>query len=112
MFQRTFKLGASKRAAFKRGDWVVFCQMKHKTHPGRRARDVHPAANGDDYSYYVEKFWVVLDVLTNGRLLLQTRRGKQHVVDADDPNLRHATWLDRIRHRSRFTPFQLSEHAT
>ena len=107
MFQRSFK-----RAAFKRGDWVVFCRMKHKTHPGRRARDIHPAANGDDYTYYVEKFWLVLDVLSNGQLLLQTRRGKQHVVDANDPNLRHATWLDRIRYPSRFTPFQPSEHAT
>jgi hypothetical protein len=107
MFQRSFK-----RVAFKQGDWVVFCRMKHKTHPSRRARDIHPAANGDDYSYHVEKFWLVQDVLTNGQLLLQTRRGKQHVVDANDPNLRHATWLDRIRYPSRFIPFQPSEQAT
>ncbi|MCA9101407.1 MAG: hypothetical protein KDA63_09670, partial [Planctomycetales bacterium] len=58
--------------------------------------------HGDDYSYYVEKFWVVLDVLADGRLLLQTPRGKQHLVEAADPNLRRANWLERIRYRDRF----------
>ena len=106
MFQRPFK-----RAAFKRGDWVVFCRMKHKTHPGRRARDVHPAPNGDDYTYYVEKYWVVVDVLDDGRLKLQTPRGKTHVVDPDDPNLRHASLLDRIRNRSRFLQIPAADHS-
>ena len=87
---------------FKPGDRVVYCRMKHKSHPSRRARDVHPAANGDDYSYYIEKFWVVQQVCDDGRLLLQTPRGKTHLVSPDDPNLRHASWLDKIRHRSRF----------
>lgn len=105
MFHRT-----GRRSTFKKGDWVVFCRMKHTTHPGRRARDVHPSAHGDNYTYYVEKYWVVLDVLAGGQLLLQTRRGKQHVVDSTDPNLRPATWLDRLRHPSRFTPFQPLEH--
>ena len=93
------------RRAFKAGDFVVFCKMKHKTHPGRRARKVYPAANGDDYSYLVEKFWVVEEALPSGRLLLQTPRGKKHLVDADDPKLRHATLLDRLRHRARFAQF-------
>ena len=90
------------RRAFQQGDRIVFCRMKHKTHPSRRAREIRPAAHGDDYIYYVEKFWVVSDVLSDGRLLLQTPRGRKHIVDADDPNLRHATWLDKIRHRYRF----------
>ena len=86
------------RKTFRRGDFVVYRKMKHKTHPGRRARGVRPQANGDDYSYYVEKFWVVIDVLADGRLVLQTPRARRHVVVASDPNLRHARWLEKIRH--------------
>ena len=90
------------RRAYRPGDRVVYCRMKHKTHPSRRARDVRPSVHGDDYSYYVEKFWVVSEVLPDGRLCLRTPRGRKHVVDADDPNLRHASWLDKIRYRYRF----------
>lgn len=87
---------------FKRGDRVVYCRMKHKTHPSRRARGIHPALHGDNYTYYIEKFWVVSDVLANGRLLLKTPRGKKHVIDANDPKLRYASWIERIRYRQRF----------
>ena len=86
---------------FCRGDRVVYCLTKYKAHPGRHACNVHPAAHGDDYSYYVEKFWVVFDVLPDGRLLRHTPRRKSHLVNASDPNLRHATWLERIRCRDR-----------
>ena len=88
--------------AFRRGDRVVYCLTKHKTHPGRRACDVHPAAHGDDYSYYVQKCWVVCDILADGRVMLRTPRGKTRLVHASDPNLRHASWLERIRYRHRF----------
>ena len=94
------------RRSFKPGDRVVFCRSRHKTHPGRRARGVQPAANGDDYSYYVEKFWVVSEILEDGRLLLLTPRGKKRVVGADDPGLRHASWLDKIVHRAQFSQSQ------
>jgi len=90
------------RRQFKSGDWVVFRRTKHTTRPGQRAQIVHPTAHGDQYNYIVDKFWVVAAVQPDGQLLLQTRRGKTHVVDADDPNLRHATWWDRIRYRARF----------
>lgn len=84
------------------GDWVVFRRVKHTTHPGQRAQNIAAAAHGDQYSYIVDKFWVVTAVEHDGRLRLQTRRGKTHLIEADDPNLRHASWWDRIRYRSRF----------
>ncbi len=89
---------------FHPGDQVIVCRTRHKSHPGRRARDVRPAAHGDDYCYYVEKLWTVVDVLADGRLLLTTPRGKQHVVGANDPNLRRVNWFDRIRNRALFAP--------
>lgn len=84
------------------GDWVIYRKTKFSTHPGPRAQDVTPAPNGDEYSYCVDKFWVVIDARQDGTLLLRTRRGKEHVVRPDDPNLRKANWWERWRHRERF----------
>jgi hypothetical protein len=90
------------RRPFEKGDRVVFRKAKFTPHPGRRAQDIRPAAHGDDYAYVVEKLWVVADVLADGTLRLETRRGKTHLIAADDPNLRHATLWDRIRYRAHF----------
>ena len=90
------------RRPFKPGDLVVFRRRKHTAHPGRRAQDVEAAAHGELYSYYVEKSWIVESVQEDGKLLLKTRRGKTHLVEPGDPNLRHATLWDRLRYRTRF----------
>jgi len=90
------------RRSFKPGDFVVFRRSKYTTHPGRRAQDVQAAAHGELYSYFVEKSWIVESVQADGKLLLKTRRGKTHVVDPNDPNLRHASLWDRLRYRKRF----------
>lgn len=94
------------RRSFKPGDKVVYRKRKHTTHPGRRAKQVQPAAKGDDYVYVVDKFWLVRQVLDNDRLLLETRRGKTHEVSQTDPNLRHATLWDRICHPGRLAELE------
>ena len=90
------------RRSFRNGDPVVYCKEKVSTRPGPRARDVHPAERGDDYSYRVDKFWTVVEIRNDGRLVLRTRRGKLHVLDADDPHLRPASLWERLRFRGRF----------
>jgi len=55
------------RAKLKPGDVVVYRKHKHTTHPGPRARQVDPSSKGDYYTYVVDKFWVVGQVLGNGR---------------------------------------------
>jgi hypothetical protein len=47
--------------------------------------------------------------MADGKLLLKTRRGKTHVIAANDPNLRHATLWDRIRYRAHFHQLALPE---
>ena len=69
---------------YHRGDWVIYKKSKYSTQPGPRAKNVSPAQSGDKYAYTVDKFWVVADVLEDGRLVLRTRRGKEHTVGADD----------------------------
>jgi hypothetical protein len=88
---------------------VVFRKWKQTTRPGVRAQEIHPAPRGETYLYCVEKIWRVIDVISGDKLVLQTRRGKTHVIDANDPNLRRVTLLDRIRHRDRITTLEASE---
>lgn len=93
---------ALTRAVYQPGDLVIYTMPKHSRHPGPRARSIHPAPMGDDYSYVVDKFWVVAELVDGQQVLLKTRRGKTHMVRTDDPLLRKARWWERWRYRSRF----------
>ena len=86
---------------FRRGDLVIYRKYKHRASPGPRAKEVEPEPKGEEYSYCVDKFWIVTDV-NQREVILATRRGKQHVVDIEDPNLRPARWWERILFRDRF----------
>jgi len=101
-----------RETRFHPGDWVVYCKTKHSTHPGPRAENVTPAAFGEQYSYTVDKYWVVDELLSDGRLRLLTRRGKEHVVRPDDPNLHRARWWERLFYRQRFLAIAATKPAT
>jgi hypothetical protein len=87
---------------FRAGQWVIYRKPKTSVSPGSRAKDVRPATKGESYSYVVDKFWVVTEVLADNRLRLRTRRGKEHLVDAGDCLLRPANWWERWWFRRRF----------
>jgi hypothetical protein len=87
------------RRRFRERDIVVYEKHKHGTHPTPRARAVRPSSAGDDYSYVVDKYWLVLRVGDDGRLLLRTPGGKLHEIDPDDPLLRPLSWFERLRLR-------------
>jgi hypothetical protein len=84
------------------GDPIIFVVTKNTTHPGPRAKHVRPARAGETYSYQIEKFWTVAEVHSDERLLLITRRGKQHLVMANDLRLRPARWWEKWFYQSRF----------
>ena len=56
----------------------------------------------DEHSYVVRKFWRVAACRADGALVLVTRRGKQHVVSADDPLLRRPSLRERLFWRHKF----------
>jgi hypothetical protein len=93
------------------GDWVVYLMQKSSASPGPRARDVRPAQGGDAYYYIVEKYWVVQEVLDDGRIRLRTRRGKEHIVTPRNPLLRRARWWERWLLGSRFRAVEHSPDA-
>lgn len=86
----------------KPGDPIIFRASKHGTRPGPRAEDIHPTAHGDDYSYQVDKFWVVQEAQEDGNLVLRTRRGKTRTVHVESPQLRKPSLLERWLYRDRF----------
>jgi hypothetical protein len=91
-------------AHFKPGDPVVYHKHKFSVRPGRKAKAVCPAPNGDSYSYCVDKFWRVVAVGPDHHVVIRTRRGKQHTLADDDPALRAARWWERLLFRHRFPP--------
>ena len=93
---------APARANVQVGDSIVYRKQKVSTKPGPRAYDVHPAGQGDTYLYFVDKFWTVENVLRDGRIVVMTRTKKHHYLRPDDPNLRKAGLIARLRYRNRF----------
>ncbi|MEM6473109.1 MAG: hypothetical protein AAF802_26340 [Planctomycetota bacterium] len=87
---------------WKSGDWAVYRKSKRGANPGRRAAQVVASSKGETYRYIVDKFWVVDEVLADGRLRLVTARGKVHTISADDPNLRRPGLLQKFLWRERF----------
>jgi hypothetical protein len=93
---------------FAAGDWVLYRKLKHSASPGPRASNISAAPNGELYSYFVVKFWTVQEVLADCRLRLRTRRGKTHLIEASDPNLRRVSWWKRWIYKNRFREVEAS----
>jgi len=89
-------------AGFRKGDPVVYVVTKQSERPGPRAAHVHPAPQGETYRYDVEKYWRVKEVLPDGKLVLITRRGKEHTCAPGDPKLRKPSLFTRLFRASRF----------
>lgn len=87
---------------FRRGEKIVYRVSKWGPHPGRRAIYVFPSAQGDVYTYEVEKYWVVAETMPDGMLRVVTRRGKQRLIDPADERLRRARLWERLFLRQRF----------
>jgi hypothetical protein len=96
------------RRTYQAGDLVVYRKTKHNPIPGPRATAIVPAPNGDNYTYNVDKFWIVDRIRDDGQLLIRTRTGKTHAVRPEDPNLRRAGVITRILYGNRFPAFDLS----
>lgn len=86
---------------FAAGDRVIYRREKSSTHPGPRAKNIDPSPLGELYSYEVDKYWTVAEV-SNGAVILVTRRGKKHTVKLGDPRLRRANWWERLMFGGKF----------
>jgi hypothetical protein len=94
--------------SFKPGDCVIYRKQKFSVHPGPRARDIHPAPNGDFYTYSVPKLYRVVSVEPT-QVVVRTRRGRQRTLAAGDPGLRRAHWWEWLLLRDRFPTLAAAE---
>ena len=90
------------RKTFQPGDRIVYRKTKHSPQPGPRAEAIVPARGGDNYAYCVDKYWTVRDLTDENQLQVVTRTGKTHLLNPDDPNLRHANLWERWFLKERF----------
>lgn len=86
---------------FSKNDWVVYTRMKHSLSPGPRAKNISPSLHGEMYSYEVDKYWIVKEVLEKD-ILIETRCGKQKVISLSDERLRKPTVFESIFLRKKF----------
>jgi len=93
----------------KPGDPVVYLKTKRSPRPGPRASHITPQQHGEGYTYQVEKFWRVREVLEGGKVLVYTRSGKQHVFDIADRNLHRANPIKYLLWRNKFPPREPGE---
>lgn len=99
------------RRQIKCGDLVIYRKTKHSFRPSPHAQAVYPVPNGDDYTYCIDKYWTVVTVQPTGKVVVCTKRGKVHTLDANDPVLRAATWWERLLLRRRFPPMGIAVHS-
>ena len=93
---------SDKTAIYNPGEPIIYRLTKQSPRPGPRAENVSPSAHGDNYTYTVDKFWVVVERLGSGRILARTRGGKERILNEADPNLRHARRWERWLFKHRF----------
>jgi hypothetical protein len=89
-------------AAYRPGDRIVYRIQKHSVKPGPRAKNVYAAPRGEEYNYEVDKYWIVREQRDDGSIVAQTRQGKLHELQADDPHLRPASWWECLWHQRQF----------
>ncbi len=86
---------------FRPGDRVVCAVAKCGTHPSPRAQQLSPSRSGEEYRYFIRKYWLVVRV-EGAQLLVRTRRGKERWVSADTPTLHRARWWELWFYNARF----------
>ena len=77
--------------------------------PNPDVRRIKPVPNGDGLIHTVDKFWTVLAPHEDDMLSVVTGGGSTHIIDAADPNLRHANWWEWLFLRWRFPDIDRSD---
>ena len=84
------------------GDFIIVRKWKASTHPSPRAKDVFPTQYGDTYRYGIDKYWKVVEIVNDHTVVIETRRGKRHLIETDHVHLRKAGLFDKLLHGKRF----------
>lgn len=95
--------GRFLRRRLQPGAPIVYRMAESSTRPpGPEAREIRPAERGELYYYLTIKYWRVEEVRPDGWIVALTPLMEHHYLRGNDPNLRKANLLDRLRYAARF----------
>jgi hypothetical protein len=81
---------------------IVYRMIESSTRPVALARDIQPTEHGDLYCYLSTKYWRVERVVQDGWIIAITPLMEHIYLRRDDPGLRKANLLERLRYGARF----------
>ena len=81
---------------------VIYRKLEISTCPSRDAYQVRPAERGEFYYYLTKKYWRVEAIRPDGRIVARSSFMEQFCLRPDDPNLRKANLIERLRYAARF----------
>ena len=84
------------------GGAIVYRMQETCSCPGPDAIDVYPSAHGESYDYLANKYWRVEEVLADGSIVALTPLMEHQYLRRNDPNLRKANLIERLRYANRF----------
>ena len=97
-----FRLHGIVPRKFRPGAPIIYRVQETSNHPVHDATEVYPAERGECYYYVTNKYWRVEEVLQDGWIVARTPLMEQHYLRRDDPNLRKASVVERLRYAARF----------
>lgn len=89
---------------FHTGDLVVYRRTEYGRHPEPGAFRIEATPNGENYSWCIDRYGSVISINPDNTVIVQTGQGVRHTIRMDDPSLRRAGFLERLRHSRDFTP--------
>lgn len=91
---------------FSTGEPVVFEEVQRQASTVN-GNNVQPQENADGVVYH---YMTVMESREKGTLVLLTNSGQLHVTHNNNPNLRRASWWERLRHPGRFPRLTLARN--
>ncbi len=90
------------RVRFRAGAPIVYRVQEASTCPSPDALSVYPSERGESYDYLANKYWRVEKVLEDGSIVALTPLMEHQYLRRNDPNLRKANLIERLRYAARF----------
>jgi hypothetical protein len=81
---------------------IVYRMQETSSCPSPDAVDVYPSEHGESYDYLANKYWRVEEVLEDGSIVALTPFMEHQHLRRNDPNLRKANLIERLRYANRF----------
>jgi hypothetical protein len=90
------------QAKFRPGVPIVYRMQETSSCPSPDAVDVYPSEHGESYDYLAKRYWRVEEVLEDGSIVALTPMMEHQHLRWNDPNLRKANLIERLRYAHRF----------